>query len=52
MVLNTLDEPHPVDEVHLACDGAVPGVAQHSQLEAVRSLESEEGQVRGSDGLM
>ena len=48
MVLHTLDEPHPVDEVHLACDGAVPGVAQHSQLEAVRSLESEEGQVRSA----
>ena len=39
VVLNTLDEAHPVDEVHLACDGTVPGVTQHSQLEAVRSLE-------------
>ena len=45
VVLHTLDEAHPVDEVHLAGEGAVPGVAQHSQLEAVRSLESDEGQV-------
>ena len=43
MVLHTLDEAHPVDEVHLATDGAVPGVAEHAQLEAVRSLESDEG---------
>ena len=48
MVLHTLDEAHPVDEVHLAADGAVPGVAEHAQLEAVRSLESEEGHDRGS----
>ena len=42
MVLHTLDEAHPVDEVHLASDGTVPRVAQHSKLEAVRSLESDD----------
>ena len=45
MVLHTLDESHPVDEVHLASDGTVPGVAQHSQLKAVRSLESDKAEV-------
>jgi len=39
VVLHALDQPHPVDQVHLAGDGTVPGVAENSQVEAVLSLE-------------
>ena len=39
VVLHALDQPHPVDQVHLAGEGAVPGVAENSQVEAVLSLE-------------
>ena len=46
MILHTLDEAHPVDEVHLTGDGTVPGVAENSQLEAIRSLKSQDMRLR------
>ena len=46
MILNTLDETHPVDLIHLTCDGTVPGVAENSQLEAIRSLKSQDMRLR------
>ena len=38
MIIHTLDQPQPVHHVQLPSEGAVPGIAEVAQLEAVLPL--------------